>query len=330
MSKKRLFILSTPSQAFFLSQAPELMNKDILILTVRTQEVADAILFHLGDFNWEEVIVINTLEEGSIFGKLKILQFRYWLWRFKRRRKNIEGVYMGSYSNFHQLCIVGEYEKNSKIFLLYDGMQIIAVAQNRKDGNDNVRKLPNSFLQLKFKQPKIRSLNFVGPFFLNVKATDSFKILEKNSREKHPYLEDEKVLFVGMPLVQLGIVSREFYLKNLQVIKERFSDKTVLYVPHPRENQEEITKIAKILEIKAFNGIFEEEYLSRPVFPRTVVSFYSSVLGNLCYLRAETDIYAIVIPEANFLRKEVYDNYQLTLNFLKQLDSPKMNIVQFN
>ena len=41
--------------------------------------------------------------------------------------------YIGSYSNFYHLSLVGEYEKNSKIFLLYDGMQIISVAHNRKN-----------------------------------------------------------------------------------------------------------------------------------------------------------------------------------------------------
>ncbi len=78
---------------------------------------------------------------------------------------------MGSYSNFYHLSIVGEYEKNSKIFLLYDGMQLISVAHNRKNNNVEVRNLPCFFIKLKFKQPKIESLNFVGPFSLHVDLT---------------------------------------------------------------------------------------------------------------------------------------------------------------
>lgn len=324
-----LFILSTASQAFFLSKAPELIHKDILILTVSTQKQADAILVHLGKFDWEEVIVIKTPGKNDNFGKLKIIYFRFWLWRFKRERNHFEGIYMGSYSNFHQLSIIGEYENNSKIFLLYDGMQIIADAHTRKDSNHKIRRLPNSFLRLKFKQPKIQSLNFIAPFFLDVKSTDSFKILEKDKHNKHPELDEEKVLFVGMPLVQLDIVSREFYLKNLREIKEKFSDKKVFYVPHPRENEDNIAKVAEIFEIKVFKGIFEEEYLNSAIFPKTVVSFYSSVLGNLCYLRAKTDIYAIHISESNFLRKKIHHKYLLTFSFLKDLDDSRIEIIEF-
>lgn len=329
MTKKNLFILSTPSQAFFLSKAPELINKDILILTVRTQEEADAILVHLGKFDWEEVIVIKTPGEIDHFGKLKIIQFRFWLWRFKRERNHFEGIYMGSYSNFHQLSIIGEYENNSKIFLLYDGMQIIAVAHNRMDSDHKIRRLPNSFLSFKFKQPEIKSLNFVSPFPLEVKPTDSLKILKKDAGETHPQLDEEKVIVVGQPLVQLDIVSVEFYFTNLRGLKEKFSDKKVFYVPHPRENEDDIAKVAEIFEIKVFKGIFEEEYLNSAIFPKTVVSFYSSVLGNLCYLRAKTDIYAIHITESNFLRKQIHHKYLLTFSFIKDLDDSRIKIIEF-
>ena len=324
-----LFILSTPSQAFFLSKAPELIENAGVVLTVPNKKTASKILEYLQDFKFEFTSIVYVAGNNDRLKLFKILFFRVWLFQFKRKFETFENVYIGSYSNFYHLSIIGEYEKNSKISLLYDGMQIISVAYNRKINKTEVRSLPRVFIQLSFKQPKIATLNFVGPFFLDVNSRDTFKSLQRGNQNGHPRLDETKIIFVGQPLVQYEIVSNDFYLRCLRRLSEKFPNKKVLYVPHPRENKENIEKIAAFLEIKIFNGIFEEEYLNSKVFPKTVVSFYSSVLGNLCYLRAETDIYAIAIDEANFLRKEIYDNYQLTFSFLEKLDSSRMNIIEF-
>ncbi|PTX42611.1 hypothetical protein C8P64_3041 [Christiangramia gaetbulicola] len=324
-----LFVLSTPSQAFFLSRAPELLENAIVIATVTDKTTASKIFEHLQEFEFEYTLIVYMVDNNDWLKPLKILYFRIWLFQFKKKFKTFQNVYIGSYSNIYHLSIIGEYEKKSKISLLYDGMQIISVAYNRKLNNSEVRSLPRVFRQLKFKQPKIPSLNFVGPFTLDVNSRDTSKSLNRKNQNEHPKLDETEVIFVGQHLVQLEIVSNDFYLKCLRGLVKKFPNKKVLYIPHPRENKVNLEKISEFLEIKTFNGIFEEEYLNSKVFPKTVVSFYSSVLGNLCYLRAETDLYAIAIPEANFLRKELYDNYQVTFSFLKQLDSPKISIIDF-
>ena len=324
-----LFILSTATQAFFLSKAPELIKKDVLILTVTNKNQVHQILVHLKEFNWEEIVILKTPKKNDSLVHVKVIYFRLWLWWFKIRRINFKEIYIGSYSNLYHLSIVGEYEHKSKIFLLYDGMQIISVAHNRKNNNLNVRTLPDSFTRLKFIQPKIESLNFVGPFSLPVNPGDTFKTFKKKNHQHHPQLNESKVVFVGQPLVEIGYVSRDYYLNNLKEVKKKFSDKEILYIPHPREARKQIKKIAELLKIKIFDNIFEEEYFNSSVFPKTVVSHYSSVLGNLCYLEAKTDLHAIRIPEAKFLSKKGYDNYQINFSFLEQLDHSRMNIIEF-
>jgi len=327
MSKQNLFILSTPSQAFFLSKAPEILKNAVVIMTVTNKSIASKILKHLKEFELDYTAIVYMAENQDRLKLPKILFFRFWLFQFKRKFKSFKGVYIGSYSNLYHLNMVGEYENTSKIYLLYDGMQIISVAHNRKNSDPQLRTLPGSFKKMGFKQPKIKSLNFIGPFSLEVHPRDTFKTF-KHENCKQPKLEENKVIFVGMPLVQLGIVSMDFYFMCLQKLKLRFPTKTFSYVPHPRETRDSILKIAEVMEIRHFKAIFEEEYLQSDSFPGTVVSFYSSVLANMIYLRANTHIYTIAIPEQKFLRKEFYKNYQVTHGFLKDLRVSGINIIE--
>jgi hypothetical protein len=313
-----LFIISTPSQAFFLAQSPELIKNAVLVVTVPNKRIASKIHENLKDFNFEysSIVYITKLYDKLVL--FKIFYFKIWFIQFKLRFKTFENIYIGSYSNFYHLSIIGEYENYSKIFLLYDGMQLMSVAYNRLTAKDKVRSLPTAFTALGFKQPLIKSLNFVSPFFLRVHPNDSSVILQNNNNFNHPKLVESEVIVVGQPLEQLKIVSEKFYLRCLQDIIQKFPNKKVFYVPHPRENNDSIAKISSILEIKSFGKIFEEEYLRSSVFPQTVISFYSSVLGNMAFLKTSTKLYAIAIPEANFRRKELYENYKLTLKFLKK------------
>ena len=43
MFQKNLFILSTPSQAFFLSKAPELIENAVVVVTVPNKTIASKI-----------------------------------------------------------------------------------------------------------------------------------------------------------------------------------------------------------------------------------------------------------------------------------------------
>ena len=149
--KYNLYILSTPSQAFFLSKMPELIRNGVLVLTVTNKDFANRILKYLDNYSWKTIHIIIVPSNDNKNNRSRLIFFRVWLWYFKLKYSGFEAVHFGSYSNLFQLSILSEYENLAESYLLYDGTQILAVAKNRMDLNHKIRRFPKSFIFLNFK-----------------------------------------------------------------------------------------------------------------------------------------------------------------------------------
>jgi len=293
-----LFVVSTPAQAFFISLAPQLIGTNsILILTIKKKKEEQDILNYLKSFEWKEVHIWFLPIGNNLIGYLTILSLRLKLLRFKMNSPNIEKVFIGSYSNIYHLSLSAEFEEKSAIFLLYDGVQIISVADARNNGNFNLVDYPLLHRILGFSKPKLSSLTYVSPINLNpISNNDSFFLIENSIVKENKNYDEDIGYFIGNNLPGIGIVSREFYLKVLVHIKNTFPNKEIIYIPHPREDIEILPEIEKIFEIEKFDKIFEDHFISARDFPSTVFSFCSSILLNLIFLNTKSEILAIDIP----------------------------------
>ncbi|HET8885519.1 MAG TPA: hypothetical protein VFM70_04110 [Salinimicrobium sp.] len=325
--EKKLFLISTPSQAFFLKQSPELINKAVLVIAVPTNEQKKKILYHLKGYQWTSIHVLKIPQSVGKFSYIKILGFGIWLQYFKLKYPSFNEVFFGSYNNHYNMSLVAEYENSAKLHLLYDGMQMVAVSQSRKEKTKGIRPLPSFFKFLGLKQAKINKLNFIGPLPIKVEGEDTYSALKNEMSYKHPIPQEDTVVFVGQPLIGNFIINEDFYYKSLLRLKEKFPDKHFIYAPHHREKVEHIQEIKKIMDIAVFSEIFEEKFISSEKFPGTVITFYSSALLNLCYLQAKIKLYAIKIPYSKFIRKDVYPNYEVVLNYIEESDYPYLSFL---
>jgi len=325
--KYNLYILSTPSQAFFLSKMPELIRNGVLVLTVTNKDFANRILKYLDNYSWKTIHIIIVPSNDNKNNRSRLIFFRVWLWYFKLKYSGFEAVHFGSYSNLFQLSILSEYENLAESYLLYDGTQILAVAKNRMDLNHKIRRFPKSFIFLNFKQTKIDKLHLVSPFNLKVGKKDKSLKISCSSKYSGLVLDGEKVLFVGQPLIQLKIITETFYYQCLKALIKKFPNQHFSYVPHPKENPIFVSKIKQLMDIQKFDGIFEYELFKSKVFPATVISFFSSVLPNLSFLDKRLKLYALNIPESEFLRKSAYDDVCITYEFMLAIDNPKIEFL---
>lgn len=315
---KSVFIISTASQAFFLSLTPELVNNSILILTAKSDRDAENILEYVGDLNWKKKLTWYIPKNNSRSEYIKFLILRIELWKFKKSNPNIEEIFFGSYVNQYHLSLLGEFEKNCKIFLLYDGLQMISAAHFRKNGLSLLQGYPVLMRLLAFKKPELATLNYVSPVTLDLPDSDSLYLI-KSSKSSGKRIPDSKVVFfIGQPISNkgVGVVNLNFYLKTLETLKMIHPDKEMIYVPHPRENQEILESISQIMRIKKLDIIFEKYFLNSDRLPGKIYSFYSSVLLNLIFLGTESEIISIKIPDSEMLGiykekiKPVYDYFQ--------------------
>lgn len=301
---KSLFIISTASQAFFLSLTPELVNNSILILTVKEEEEAEKILGYIGGLGWGKKLTWYIPRKNSKTEYVKFLKLRFQIQKFRNSQPDVDEIYFGSYINQYHRSLLAEFEKKSKLFLLYDGLQIISTAYMRTQASCPPIKHPMLMRLLGFKVPVLRNLNYISPIALDIPVNDSLHLIKSSEILRHKYYDPEIMYFIGQPISSVGVLKKGFYLDTLKKLKSSYRKKKLIYIPHPREKEEDLGSIAKIVEIMKPDIVFEKFFLLSTRFPQKVFSFYSSVLLNLIFLGAESEIISIEIPPSEIELKD--------------------------
>lgn len=330
---RSLFIISTASQAFFLSHSPQLVTEEsILILTVKKKEQKREIMAHLGNLPWEKIFIWNSpldSPQASVFGKL--LRIKFNMLFLKMRYSYFERVYIGSYNNLIHLSILNGYETANNTFLLYDGLQLVAVHTLRKlTKRNNLRELPRLYKLVGFKVPKIASLNYISPLPLKIRGDDSFLQIENKLPYKKKTYDENTIYFIGQPLPLIGAVDQEFYLNTLKNFKEKYNNLKVIYFPHPREDMETLEQISELMPVQNLDLIFEQFFLDSNEFAGKIYSFYSSVLVNLVFLQAKSKLYAVDIPSCKVAAESYKNTISSVYNYFRTDPNGKITVVTFD
>lgn len=330
-SSKSLFVVSTPAQAFFLSLAPQLIeDKSVLILTVKKKKEEQDILKHLHSFSWQKIYIWYLPTSNSKQQYIKIISIRIKLFWLKINLSDIEKIYFGSYTNTYHLSIAAEFKGSNK-FLLYDGMQMISVAELRSEGETKLEKYPLLHRILGYKLPHLNAINYISPIVLKeLAATDSLYLIKNSVKIEEKKYNENKCYFIGNNLPGIGIVSKEFYLNTLIRLKEEYANKEIIYIAHPREDDSILPIIGKIFPVLRLDEILEEHFLSSTEFPGRVFSFCSSVLVNLIFLDTKSKLIAITIP-ASKIEKENYIKPLLSLqSYFEQISNKNFSVQDLN
>lgn len=318
-----IFILSTPTQAYYLSFIPQLVKDAILIVTVPSEEKADAICDVLKGFRWQEKYTWIVPKSNSRLETWKVLWIRVQFELLKQKIYSAENIFMGSCTNIYHLSVAAEFEQKAKVHLLYDGLGVLTFANARKNGETSIKRFPKLYKMLGYKEPNISNLTFVAPYELEVGTEDSFLKIETNEKHQRDIvLLEDQVFFIGQPLLEIGIISRYYYFKSLKWIIEQNPGKKVVYIPHPRERTDNLQEVAKIMPVKKLNMVFEEYYLTSEVFPKKVVSYCSSVLLNLFFFEGAVEIEALKVPQDEIRLKKYMQPFNNIYEFFENLKSP--------
>lgn len=324
-----VFLISTPSQAFFLLKSPDFINyNSILIILKNNSNNHKRILFYLNRFQWKDILIWDTESIDQYKNYYKIFKFSRLIKKFRFIYGSPAQIFIGSYDNLFQLSFVAKFEKKSKIFLLYDGLQMVSVSNSRKLNVDKgIRSFSWIFKLARLNKPEISRLTFVSPLDLKISANDNIIKLRKDSIT-HPKLDMNLVYIVGQPLVDIGIISIENFKYILQEIKRDYCGYIIEYIPHPAESTYVKSVIKEYFNILELNIIFEEHYIScNDLFAGTIISFFSSVLINMCYLSYPSKIVAYKIQKENIINESSALDIELMYSYFKQIKNPKFQLV---
>ena len=318
-----VFILSTATQAYYLKFCSHFIKDGILIVSVSDKGKADVIFDILKDYNWKKKYWWSGTHRNSAIEVLKIIRIRASFLLLKKRFPNISRVYMGSYTNIYHLTVAAEYERTAKIVLLYDGIGVVTFAKHRKANDPSIKKFPQLYRLLGYKEPVLANLNFVAPYELEVGKQDQFqKIVIENQSPKKKVLLENKVFFIGQPFLEIGIISKKYYLDSLQWVVDQNKEKELIYLPHPREKEHNLSEIDKIMPVEKLNMVLEEYYLNSESFPKKVISYCSSVLLNLFFFNGNIDIVALKAPQEEIKLEKYVQPFKHNYEFFEKLESP--------
>jgi len=291
-----VFLISTTSQAFFLDQARKIEPDSVLIITTSTKKKKDAILEYLSKYKWARVIFwkIPHSKKKLEYWKVGMIQLECLKFVLFNKSK-IDRIFIGSYANIFHKNFISYFTNGTKINLIYDGLQVLAVSENRMNSRGEFKTLPFLYKLLFFKNTPVRSLNYLVPFNFKIPINDSIEVFQIDQKVAGRY--DQKLIyFIGQPLESIKAVSEDYYLRTLKKFVKGSIGKNVFYIPHPREKRAKIEAIANICEVFAPGKVFEEYFLETIDRPLNVASFYSSVLLNLYAIDKNVNLISISIP----------------------------------
>jgi hypothetical protein len=213
---------------------------------------------------------------------LKVKEFFSLLEKTKSNSPPIRFFY-SQYSSDFSLCAIHVLAPK-EIILLDEGTASFAICARRKNFSfaDNFKILVKSFYYKKIIYfPK--KIKYFSQYDLQVAARDSiYKYTFIKENNDYLKFNDSEVAFLGSSLVEVDLLTFDYYLHLMVIIKSSFPNRKLLYFPHRKENKIKIEAINKIgFEIKEIDQPFEFYFSKLSVCPGTICSFFTPTIMNL-------------------------------------------------
>lgn len=325
-----VFIISTPSQAFFLDKAGIIQQGSILITTTKEKINEVAILNYLGKYNWSNINHWQIPRSSKKSEYYKILLIQLTCLKFVILNKSrIDSIFIGSYANIYHKNLVSYFPEKTQLNLVYDGLQVLAVIDNRRNNLEKFKNLPLLHRLLFYRNSKIQRLNYVVPFYFKPPKTDSIDVFQISTCKQSKY-DEKRIFFIGQPLEEIKAISQDYYLTTLRKFIALYETKKVYYVPHPREKQSKVDKISDICEIYRPGKVFEEFYLEATEKPLYVVSFYSSVLLNLFAIDQKVNLISLQIPFEELKNPRFKKIIEPVYRFFNEISCKRFRLINLN
>lgn len=251
------------------------------------------------------------------FHYLEIFSKIYKIKGIKRKHESFNKIFFSNYNSWIQHFILKQYEPEQTV-LLSDGTGILSIAALRKEDKTIPFKGSKFFIDKVLGLSPVKNLHFYSPWNLDVASSDSVEVFKFKSSGSTT-VNQEKIFFVGSPLVELGYLEKQNHISFLQRIKNQFENSEFFYFSHRREKNENLEDYKFFGKIVRDSIPFEERMEKEKELPGIIISYISSILINLPQVYPRVKFYYRSLDQndlklnANF--KERYN--ELAENFSK-------------
>lgn len=289
-----LLFIESPLQIINAYEAIEKYNikqYDIIVRLSNIKQNDEQIIYIITRLKIDNILFVNIrIKNKKIIDYLKLF-----FYRFRYVFLKIDKVFIGNYESGFFRLILKQFSKN-QIILMDDGAKTINIQNNFRDTLNY-----NLFTMFDFK-----------PYKNQIIVKNNYQLVQKNLQNLK--IEEEKILFLGLKLSEINIVSQKYYLQQIDKIANYYKDKKIIYIPHRGENQDKIAKINKIsnLEVVQLHYPIELYGLYNKNIPYKVCSFYSTALftmKNIYNLEVESFMFDYDKTKYKKIIDSVYNYY---------------------
>ncbi|HFU75314.1 MAG TPA: hypothetical protein ENK91_09050 [Bacteroidetes bacterium] len=281
MKTYNLFIVSSPLQVMNAIEAVEhfkTQNNILLILSTENTNQLTQMNQLLTFIDWFRVEYISPLTYKGInrffFPRLISHQLK------DIKNYKIDKLFVGDYRSEHLNHIVN-YFQHKDVYLLDDGLNQLSYHKYILTPSYKLRIRRFIYKAFFYKLSKVKYTMFTMFTIKNEKViNNNHSFFKKYINTK---IIEDKVYFIGQPLVDLKIMSEENFKKELLKVILFYSKKRFIYILHRKEDGERIKKISNEFnfEYKKFNNVIEIEMLNSKKIPSDFATFFSTAIITL-------------------------------------------------
>lgn len=306
-----LFLITSPLQLINAIEAKEhfklTSNILVVIFTEHASKNKNQISRLIKEEEWDQVIRFDQRLKNSKTTFLRQIKLVKLL-----QKESYNMLFCGDFSSINKL-IIANVEKQ-KVYLMDDGATTINRHIHELGVKHSDQKIPLT--------KKIRHWRF-NLFGLKTIPTDTINLFtsydltphgnEEIVRNELKYFKetflahatvDNTVYFLGQPLSDIEMITRETYLGYLKAIRDYYGTK-IVYIPHRAEHtMQDIEAMQdESFEVMYTDLPIELEFITANRYPMQIASFYSSALFTLNIIYPECTITAFEIEAEKILSK---------------------------
>ena len=320
-----LYVIASPLQLINAQEAVKKfsLNKNILVIidtagknnTLQVNKVLKKSFF-------QDIIRIESSKKSRFFIYVKLIK--------QLQKKSYNKVFLGNFGSINHM--IASNVNLKKLYLIDDGTITISIYEG----------LIKRF-QTKFNMKKIRfylfglttelkhTLNYFTVFRLPAKENveilhNDYSYLKKEYSIKDFEKDKKIVYFLGQPLVENSLITKENYSKYMQEVIQYFKGNKIIYIPHRSEifTDKIDSFVNENFVIQQSTIPVELLFLEDKVAPSIVSSFVSTALFTMEEIFHEkTEVISFKVEESDFLKDtEIYSTYY------KYLEKTSVRMVQ--
>ena len=261
---------------------------------------------------WDEIIEIEN-RKSKYFQYVKLV--------YQLKKSIYENIFIGGFSTLHKIILANL--KYDEAYMIDDGTATL-IAQ--KTILEYFKNMPLNYRELRFLlsalKARIRKKVHFFTFFNLVNLHDEVIVTHRFEFLKKKYLKNDlvnndKVYILGQNLVSEGMIEKETYLFYINQIIQRYQSNNIIYIPHRSEG---LIEEIKRFESPHFHMLqndmpIEMFFLSKGIYPSTIVSFFSTALYTLSTIFPKSRVESFLIPAEDIQKGN--ETIVICQNFLK-------------